>query len=242
MNDWDSPGAAPAGPAPTLRPPLDLSVYLVTDTGLCGSIGVPETVRRAVAAGVTVVQLRDPDATDEEFTALGRQVARALVGTGTPLIVNDRVHLVEAIGAQGAHVGQGDLGVVQARRILGDDAYLGLSIHTLDELDDARAWPDLTDYLGVGPLRATTSKLDHREVRGLDHLHVLSAASPWPCVAIGGVKAADAAGLRAVGLEGMAVISAICGQDDIEAATRALVEAWAAAAPTPEHDGGRRRW
>ncbi len=242
MSDWDSPGAAPAGPAPRLRPPLDLSLYLVTDTGLCGSLGVPETVRRAVAAGVTVVQLRDPDATDEEFTALGRQVAAALVGTGVPLLVNDRVHLVEAIGAQGAHVGQNDIGVVQARRVLGDDAYLGLSIHTLDELDDARAWPDLTDYLGIGPLRATTSKPDHQEVRGLDHLRVLAAASPWPCVAIGGVKAKDAAGLRSVGLEGMAVISAICGQDDIGSATRALVEAWAAAAPTPERDGERGRW
>ncbi len=236
MSDWGEggPTAAPAGPAPTARPPLDLSVYLVTDTGQCASIGVPETVRRAVAAGVSVVQLRDPDVDDEGFIALGRQLVAVLLGTGVPLIVNDRVELVRAIGAQGAHVGQGDLDVVRARRLLGEEGYLGLSVHSLDELDDARVHLELIDYLGIGPLRPTLSKPDHRDVRGLAHLHQIAAASPWPCVAIGGVKAADAADLRAAGLEGMAVISAICGQTDIEGATREFVDAWAAAAPMEE--------
>lgn len=228
--EW-GPTATPTGPAPTARPPLDLSLYLVTDTRQCASTGVPETVRRAVAAGVTLVQLRDPDADDEEFIALGRRLVAVLLGTGVPLIVNDRVELVRAIGAAGAHVGQGDADVVRARRLLGVDGYLGLSVHSLDELDDARAHLELIDYLGIGPLRPTLSKPDHRGARGLDHLHRIAAASPWPCVAIGGVKAADAADLRAAGLEGMAVISAICGQDDVECATRELVDAWAAAAP-----------
>lgn len=230
LGEW-GPSAAPAGPAATARPPLDVSVYLVTDTRQCASIGVPETVRQAVAAGITAVQLRDPDATDEEFIALGRQLVAVLLGTGVPLIVNDRVELVRAIGAQGAHVGQGDMDVTRAHRVLGDDGVLGLSVHSLDELDDARIHLDLIDYLGIGPLRPTLSKPDHRAARGLDHLRQLAAASPWPCVAIGGVTAADAADLRAAGLEGMAVISAICGQDDVAGATRELVDAWAAAAP-----------
>lgn len=231
MTDWDGPSAALGRPVPPLRPPLDLSLYLVTDAAQCAGLGVVETVRRAVAAGVTVVQLRDRDATDEEFIAVGRQLVAALLRSGVPLIVNDRVHLVRAIGAQGAHVGQGDLGVLEARRALGPDAYLGLSVHSLDELDDARPHEELIDYLGIGPLRETSSKPDHAQVRGLEQLRTLAAASPWPCVAIGGVKAADAAAIRAAGIDGMAVISAICGQSDIEAATRELTRAWADAAP-----------
>lgn len=77
------------------RPPLDLSLYLVTDTALCGQFGVAATVSAAVGAGVTVVQLRDDHATDDELVSLGRQILAVLDGTDVPLIVNDRVHLVE---------------------------------------------------------------------------------------------------------------------------------------------------
>lgn len=216
------------------RPRLDLSLYLVTDTAMCGQVGVAETVRRAVRSGVTVVQLRDPSASDEGFIDLGRQVRAVLESTGVPLILNDRVHLVDAIDAQGAHVGQDDLDVVSARAVLGPDRLLGLSVHTMDELDDAHRHLDAVDYLGVGPLRATATKSDHKAVRGLEHLAVLAAASPWPCVAIGGVKAADARALRHNGLAGMAVVSAICGQADIDGATHELAAAWDAAALLPE--------
>lgn len=205
----------------------DLRIYLVTDTGLCGDYGVVRTVRDAVAGGATIVQLRDPHADDEATVALGRELVAALAGTGVPLIVNDRVHLVEAIGAQGAHVGQGDLDPVRAREILDPDAILGFSVHDQDQLAAARALPDGTiDHLGIGPLRATTSKLDHAAVRGLAHLRDLAAASPWPCVAIGGVKTPDLPDLRAAGLAGVAVISAICGTPDPRAAAQALRAAW----------------
>lgn len=215
------------------RAPLDLSVYLVTDTGLCGAVGVVETVRRAVAAGASLVQLRDPSADDSTFVALGRALVAALAGTGVPLLVNDRVDLVAAIGADGAHVGQGDMAAAAARRVLGPDAYLGLSVNTPAELCAAReaqaAGAEL-DYLGLGIYKPTASKLDHAPAGGLDHVAALAAASPWPTCAIGGVKAADAPALRRAGLDGMAVISAICGRPDIEAATRELVAAWAAGA------------
>jgi thiamine-phosphate pyrophosphorylase len=114
------------------RRPLDLSIYLVTDTVMCGRFGVAATVSAAVGAGVSLVQLRDEDATDDELVSLGRQVMAVLQGTGVPLIVNDRVHLVEAIGAQGGHVGQSDLGIGRARALLGPTAYLGLSVQTVD--------------------------------------------------------------------------------------------------------------
>ncbi len=237
------------------RPPLDLSVYLVTDTALCGGPdGVVTTVRDAVAAGVTVVQLRDPDASEADFIALGRALASELAGTGVPLIVNDRVHLVDVIGADGAHVGQGDLSISEARRILGPDRLLGLSVSSPAQVAAASRIPSsmtdtpcesapgpiehgVLDYLGAQSLHATGTKPEAGEV-GLDVIAACAAASPWPVVAIGGVKASDAADLRRVGIDGMAVVSAICGQPDVTAATCALVEAWALAdltqrEPTP---------
>ncbi len=205
----------------------DLRLYLVTDAALTAQRGLVPTVLEAVAGGVTMVQLRDPDAGDDEIVTLGRALVAALAPTRVPLIVNDRVHLVAAIGAQGAHVGQGDLHPVRARELLGPEAILGLSVHDAAQLAAARALPPGTiDHLGIGPLRATDSKRDHAPVRGLAHLRDLAAASPWPCVAIGGVKAADLPDLRAAGLAGAAVISAICGTPDPRAAAAELTAAW----------------
>lgn len=206
------------------RPPLDLRVYLVTDTALCGDVGVPATVAAAVRGGATVVQLRDPDADDAAFVALGRAVAAELAGTGVPLIVNDRVHLVAEIGADGAHVGQGDLDVVTARRMLGPDALLGLSVQVPDELD--RTLGDVVDYLGVGPVWHQTTKAVPRPPLGVAGLADVVAASPWPCVVIGGVDASRAPDCKAAGAAGLAVVSAICGRPDPAAAARELRAAW----------------
>ena len=113
------------------RPKFDLSVYLVTDTAQCGGPDeVVETVRRAIAGGVTLVQFRDHDLPDDEFVTLGRRVREICVSGGVPLIIDDRVHLVTEIGADGAHVGQSDMPVDQARAILGDDLLIGLSAQT----------------------------------------------------------------------------------------------------------------
>jgi thiamine-phosphate pyrophosphorylase len=207
--------------------PLDLTLYLVTDTALCGRSGVCATVAAAVACGVTVVQLRDPDAPDDEFVALGREVAATLRGTGVPLVVNDRVHLVEAIGADGAHVGQGDLDVAEARRLLGPDAVLGLSVQTLAHVRAAlRLPPDAVDYLGVGPVWSQTTKPDAAAPGGAEVLREIVLASPWPCVAIGGVSGRRVAQARRAGAAGVAVVSAICGRPDVAAATRELRQWW----------------
>jgi len=206
---------------------VDLSLYLVTDRKLCGEFGVAATVVSAVGAGVTVVQLRDPHAGDDELVALGRTLVAALRGTGVPLIVNDRVHLVEAIGAAGAHVGQGDLDASRARAQLGPRAVLGLSVQHVDHVGAVRrCGPEVVDYLGVGPVWAQATKSDAATPAGLPVLRDIVAASPWPCVAIGGIDADRAALVRAQGAAGIAVVSAICGQSDVAAATRALRCAW----------------
>ena len=205
----------------------DLSLYLVTDTALCGELGVAATVAAAVAAGVTAVQLRDPEASDEDFVATGRAVAQVLRGTGVPLIVNDRVHLAAALGAAGAHVGQGDLDPRAARTMLGPDALLGLSVQTVQHVTAARdLGPGIIDYLGVGPVWPQATKPDAAEPAGLRRLREIVDASPWPCVAIGGVDANRAPSVRATGAAGIAVVSAICGQPDVALASRALRQAW----------------
>jgi thiamine-phosphate pyrophosphorylase len=209
------------------RAPLDLSIYLVTDTVMCGQFGVAATVSAAVGAGASLVQLRDEDATDDELVSLGRQVVAVLQDTGVPLIVNDRVHLVEAIGAQGGHVGQSDLGIGQARALLGPAAYLGLSVQTVEHVAAAREQAVGTlDYLGAGPIWATPTKLDAAPPGGLERLRRITAVSPWPCVAIGGIDLERVPQVRRAGAAGAAVVSAICGQPDVAAATRALRAAW----------------
>ncbi|MFZ2625585.1 MAG: thiamine phosphate synthase [Propionibacterium sp.] len=209
------------------RPELDLSVYLVTDTRMCGGTdAVVATTRQAARSGVTLVQLRDHQLPDDDFVTLGRQLVHALAGTGVPLLVDDRVHLVAPIGAQGAHVGQSDLGIAEARRILGPDAILGLTVQTREQLAAARALgPGLIDYLGVGALHPTGTKPETGEI-GLARIASLIEVSPWPICAIGGVKAADAPDLAGIGCAGMSVVSAICGQPDAAAATRILKDAW----------------
>lgn len=209
------------------RAPLDLRLYLITDTRLCAAHGVARTVAEAVAAGATLVQLRDPQASDAAFVALGRELMRVLAGSGVPLIVNDRVHLVADIGAAGAHVGQGDMGPVQARRILGEPRWLGLSVQTPVHLRAARTLPAGTlDYLGVGPVWAQRTKPDAAPASGPEVLAAIARASPWPCVAIGGIDVARAAEVRCCGAAGVSVVSAICGQPDVAEATRRLRVVW----------------
>lgn len=206
---------------------LVLQLYLVTDARLCGELGVVETVRRAVAGGVTTVQLRDSELSDDDFVAVGRELIGVLADTGVPLIVNDRVHLVEAIGADGAHVGQDDLDIEAARALLGPDRILGLSAASAKELHRAeQAPPGTLDYIGAGVFRATATKPDHPPVGGLDLVRFVHATSHWPFVVIGGIGLDDVGAIRRAGAGGVAVVSAICGQPDVTAAARALRTVW----------------
>ncbi|QAY70565.1 thiamine phosphate synthase [Xylanimonas protaetiae] len=226
------PGASPAGPG--VRGAFDPAVYLVTDTVRCGGpAGVLDTVRAALAGGVTAVQLRDPGASTRELAALGEALLAVLRPAGVPLVVDDRVDVALAIGADGAHVGQHDLDPVAARRLLGPGRHLGLSVTTPAEAVAAAALPAGTlDLLGVGPVHATTSKADARPAIGLDGLAAVAAAARAagapPCVAIGGLRAVDVPALRAAGAVGSAVVSAVCGTPDPRAATAALAHAWRA--------------
>ncbi|MBB4525757.1 thiamine phosphate synthase [Rhizobium sp. PRIMUS64] len=197
---------------------FDLSLYLVLDPDLCAGIGMVETARLAVAGGATMVQLRDKHAATIGMIETGRALKQALEGTGALLIVNDDVEAAIAIGADGLHIGQEDMDAHKARTMIGPDMILGLSVETAPLA--AAVDPDLVDYTGVGPVFATPTKADHKQPIGFDGLARLVKASPVPSVAIGGLKADHVAQVFAAGAKGLAVVSAICGTPDPEAATR----------------------
>ncbi len=206
----------------------DLSVYVVLDTGLCRPEALVATAAAAVAGGARVLQLRDKAGPTQRRVATGRALQAALGGTGAALILNDDLDAARAIGADGLHVGQGDLDPTAARATLGANAILGLSVETVAHacaVDEA-----VVDYVGAGPVFATATKPDHAPPLGWDGLQRVLAAAPVPGVAIGGIKASHAGDVRRAGAVGMAVVSAVCGQPDPAAAARALRAAWEAAA------------
>ncbi|MBY5774039.1 thiamine phosphate synthase [Rhizobium leguminosarum] len=199
---------------------FDLSLYLVLDADLCAEIGMVETARLAIAGGATMVQLRDKHAGTIRMIETGRALKQALDGTGALLIVNDDVEAAIAIGADGLHIGQEDMDAMRARAMIGPEMILGLSIES--EALAGAVDPDLVDYTGVGPVFATPTKADHKQPIGFDGLAMLVKASPVPSVAIGGLKADHVAQVFAAGAQGLAVVSAICGTPDPEAATRRI--------------------
>ena len=203
-----------------MKPSLDLSVYLITDPVLCAGRGLVETALGAVRGGASVVQLRDKHASDAVLIEQGRALKQALTGTGALLIVNDRIHVALAIGADGVHVGQSDAAAATARAALGPGAIVGLSIQTLAHAETLD--PEIIDYVGVGPVFATDTKPDHAAPLGLDGLARVCAASALPAVAIGGLKPEHVAAVFAAGAQGLAVVSAICAAADPESAARAF--------------------
>lgn len=196
--------------------PEVLRLYLITDAFLCAELGVLETVRRAVAGGVSMVQLRDKQATTAQRVTLALALMDVLKGTGVPLIINDDVEAAILSGADGVHIGQSDGSPQKVRALLGPNRILGLSCETLQTVAAANGAP--VDYLGLGPVFATGTKLDHEQPIGMAGLAALACATELPTVAIGGLNASHMDAVMANGADGLSVVSAICGQADPHAA------------------------
>ncbi|MGP3770208.1 thiamine phosphate synthase [Streptomyces sp. SDT5-1] len=214
---------------------VDLSVYLVTDPDQCAALGrtVAETVERAVAGGVTAVQVREKRAGGRAFLRTVLDVA-AVLPEHVVLIVNDRVDVFLAARAAGArvtgvHVGQSDLPAESVRQLIGEEAVLGLSAATVDELRAAEASPARVDHVGIGALHATRTKADAPTPLGHEGFAALVRHTRLPAVAIGGVTADDLPHLRAAGAAGGAVVSGICAAPAPEAAARRYADAWTGA-------------
>jgi len=202
--------------------PIDLSLYLVLDPEQCGSPAeMVRTARLAAENGATVVQLRAPQWKKRQWLETARELKAVLAPLGVPLIINDQVDVALAVDADGVHVGQADLPVAETRRLIGPGKILGLSVSNTGQL---AAVPEGVDYLGIGPAYPTGTKLDAAAVLSATQFAELVAATGLPVVAIGGINASNCASLFAAGAKGVAVVSAICGQDDPGLATRDLLK------------------
>ena len=206
-----------------MKPPFDWRLYLVTDRGLARGRPLEHVVEAAVRGGVTAVQLREKNCGTREFVELGRKLKELLGKWRVPLVINDRVDVALEMGADGVHLGQQDMDYESARRRLGPDAIIGLSVETAGQ---ARAAEGLgVEYLGVGPVFPTATKADAAAVLGLAGLAQARAILRHKLVAIGGIGVGNARQAMDAGADGVAVVSAICAADDPEEAARRLRQA-----------------
>lgn len=202
--------------------PQDLNLYLVTDRPLSLGRDMEWIVTQAVEGGVTMVQLREKDADTREFIELAQRLKDVLAPLGVPLLINDRVDVALAVDADGVHIGQSDMPYEMARRLLGPDKIIGLSV---ENMDDVRRANELdVDYIGISPVYSTTTKTDTAAPFGLEGLREAVRLSVHPTVAIGGMNARTAADVMACGTDGIAVVSAIVSADSPLEAARNLKE------------------
>lgn len=203
------------------RKATDWRVYLVTDRDLCLGRPLEEVVFSAVQGGAGVVQLREKEAGSREFLSLARRLVDILQPRGIPVIINDRADIALASGAAGLHVGQSDLPPEDARRFMGPDAIVGLSVENMEQLEAAR---DLDiDYVGISPVFATPTKTDTATPWGLEGLRMARERSDLTLVAIGGIHLSNARSVIEAGAHSLAVVSEICSAPDPEKAARELL-------------------
>lgn len=201
-------------------------LYVVTDRAMIGDRSLTDVVLAAVDGGAQTIQLREKDISTRAFVEHARTLREVLAPRGVPLIINDRVDVALASGADGVHVGQDDMPYPDARRLLGPDAVIGLSVETMDDVLRAEQFD--VDYLGVSAVFATTTKTDTRGVWGIDGLAEVRRRSRHQLVAIGGLHAGNAGDVVAAGADAVAVVSAVCAAPDPRAAAAELVAAMAA--------------
>lgn len=190
-----------------MKPVIDLSLYLVTNRKAIALKDFFNIIHASIDGGVKVVQLREKDASAREMIAIGKELLSILKPRGIPLIINDRVDVAHAVGADGVHLGQSDLSVADARAILGQKAIIGLSVETLEQAKVASL--EDVNYLAASPLFHSKTKTDCSEPWGLNGLKQLCAFSKHPVIAIGGVNDTNAKQIIECGALGVAVVSAI---------------------------------
>ncbi|WP_299508504.1 thiamine phosphate synthase [uncultured Roseobacter sp.] len=201
-----------------MLPPL----CFITDAD--AGLPIPDQVEQAARGGAAWVQLRHKTLADQDFADLARSLKDRLAPLAVKLIINDRVEIARTIGAWGLHVGQSDGDPALIRRRIGPDMVMGLSIEAEDQM---AAIPSASiNYLGVGPVRQTLSKPDHAPPIGFEGLARIAAKTALPCMAIGGLTAADVPAVRAAGCESIAVISAISRDADLQSAARDFIRKW----------------
>ena len=204
--------------------PAALRLCLVTDRGLSRGRTLDEIVGAAARGGATMVQLREKTLETRDFLAAALALKGFLAPLSIKLVINDRLDIALACDADGLHVGQSDMPVEEARRWLGPDRIIGLSITDAQQL--ARADAAQADYLGVGPIYTQMTKADASPPMGLGGLSLCRRLTAKPLMAIGGLTPDNSKPVIQAGAQGLAVVSAIVAADDPEAATRAFARLW----------------
>ena len=195
-------------------------LYLVTDRSLCGQKSLENVVIQAVKGGVSCVQLREKDISTRLFVSEAQKIKKLLEPYKIPLIINDRIDVALASGADGVHIGQDDMSYATARSIMGEKAIIGLSMETWEDVEESQKMD--VNYIGVSPVFATPTKRDTKGTWGLTGLTRIRAFSRHPIVAIGGINESNVRETIAAGADCVAVVSAICAASDPEEAARKL--------------------
>ncbi len=204
--------------------PLDFSLYLITDRDLVGSKDFFDSIEKALEGGVSLLQIREKNASSKEFYSLGIKLKKMAEKFNIPLIVNDRIDIALAIDADGVHIGQEDLPIDKARQLIGRDKILGYSVSTPEEAVYGEKMG--ADYLGAGPVFPTGSKKDAAQPIGLDNLKLIKQSVNIPVVGIGGINSKNLALVKATGIDGISVISAVLCEADTYRAAKELGDLW----------------
>jgi thiamine-phosphate pyrophosphorylase len=198
-------------------------LHVLTDTVLQSRFSHLELARSAIKGGADTIQFRQKAGATREMIDTVRKLKQLCLGSSVTLIVNDRIDVAIAAEADGVHLGQNDFPIPLARKLLGESMIIGGSAATLEEAH--RCLAEGADYIGFGPVYPTTSKEDAGPVTGIKLLKKAVQAIPLPIIAIGGISIKNTSEVMQAGAQGIAVISAVCCQEDPEQATRSLKQA-----------------
>eukprot|EP01112_Ceratiomyxa_fruticulosa_P001649 TRINITY_DN1181_c0_g3_i1.p1 TRINITY_DN1181_c0_g3~~TRINITY_DN1181_c0_g3_i1.p1 ORF type:complete len:484 (-),score=99.47 TRINITY_DN1181_c0_g3_i1:65-1516(-) len=201
---------------------FDLSLYLVTSSEIAKAAGhtLEDVVKHAIDNGVTLVQLREKKMETKAFIDLGRSILSITKQASIPLIINDRIDVALAIGADGVHLGLDDMPVSIARKLLGDNAIIGFTVSNAEQAIQFQS-SEKIDYFGTDAIFSTDTKTDKQAI-GLDVFNEITSVSKLPVVAIGGIKVDNVHKVINCGAKGIAVVSAICGAENVAETTKSL--------------------
>ncbi|MBC2580805.1 thiamine phosphate synthase [Clostridium sp. DJ247] len=199
---------------------IDYSLYLITDRSFLKGRSLKTVVEEAILGGTTIVQVREKNISTREFYKVAVEVKKVTDYYKVPLIINDRIDIAQAINADGVHLGQDDMPLSIARTILGNDKIIGISTGTLEEAMEAQKGG--ADYLGIGAIFYTGTKKDIDVPIGIHGLKNIHDNIKIPAVAIGGINETNFRDVLNTNVEGIAIISAILGKDEVRSAAKAL--------------------
>ena len=197
-----------------------LKLYLVTDRKWLNGRKLTDDLKKAILGGVTTIQLREKNLSNEEFISIAKEVKKVCQNYHIPFIINDNLEVALAINSDGIHIGQNDIPASIVRKQIGPNKILGVSVHNLKEAFQAKI--DGADYVGVGAIFSTETKNDATNVT-LDSLKKICDNIDLPVVAIGGINLDNISKLKNINIAGIAVVSAIMKANDITAASGQLV-------------------